>query len=71
MLFNLKDDPEENINIIVQDSKRTERMWTQLEQYLAKLPKPGLAVPAGEPDDQTKETLKKSRLCELATNNTS
>jgi len=58
MLFNLKDDPEENVNIIVQDSKRTERMWTQLEQYLAKLPKPGLAVPAGEPDDQTKEALK-------------
>jgi arylsulfatase A-like enzyme len=58
MLFNLKDDPEENVNIIVQDSKRTERMWAQMEQYLAKLPKPGLAVPAGEPDDQTKEALK-------------
>ena len=58
MLFNLKDDPEENVNIIGQDSKRTEGMMTQLEQYLAKLPKPGLAVPAGEPDDQTKEALK-------------
>jgi len=58
MLFNLKDDPEENVNIIVQDSKRTERMWAQMEQYLAKLPKPGLAVPAGEPDDQTREALK-------------
>ena len=58
MLFNLKDDPEENVNIIVQDSKRTERMWAQMEQYLAKLPKPGLALPAGEPDDQTKEALK-------------
>ena len=31
---------------------------TQLKQYLAKLPKPGPAVPAGEPDDQTKESLK-------------
>ena len=58
MLFNLKDDPEENVNIIGQDSKRTERMMTQLKQYLAKLPKPGPAVPAGEPDDQTKEALK-------------
>jgi arylsulfatase A-like enzyme len=58
MLFNLKDDPGENVNIIVQDSKRTESMWTQLEQYLAKLPKPGPAVPAGELDDQTKEALK-------------
>ena len=70
MLFNLKDDPEENVNIIVQDSKRTERMWTQLEQYLAKLPKPGLAVPAGEPDDQNQGSPQESRLCELATNNT-
>ena len=58
MLFNLKDDPEENVNIIGQDTKRTERMMTQLKQYLAKLPKPGPAVPAGEPDDQTKEALK-------------
>jgi arylsulfatase A-like enzyme len=58
MLFNLKNDPEENVNIIGQDSKRTERMMTQLKQYLAKLPKPGPAVPAGEPDDQTKEALK-------------
>jgi len=58
MLFNLKDDPEEKINIIGQDSKRTEGMMTQLKQYLAKLPKPGLAVPSGEPDDQTKEALK-------------
>ena len=33
-------------------------MMTQLKQYLAKLPKPGLAVPAGEPDNQTKEALK-------------
>ena len=58
MLFNLKDDPEEKINITGQDSKRTEGMMTRLKQYLAKLPKPGLAVPSGEPDDQTKEALK-------------
>jgi hypothetical protein len=58
MLFNLKDDPEENVNIIGQDSKRTEGMMTQLKQYLAKLPNPGLAVPAGELDDQTKEAIK-------------
>ncbi len=58
MLFNLKDDPKENVNIIGQDSKRTEGMMTQMKQYLAKLPKPGPAVPVGEPDDQTKEALK-------------
>ncbi len=58
MLFNLKDDPEEKVNIIDQDSKRTEGMMTHLKQYLAKLPKPGLAVPSEEPDDQTKEALK-------------
>ncbi len=58
MLFNLKNDPEENVNIIGQDSKRAEGMMTRLEQYLAKLPKPGPAVPAGELDDQTKEALK-------------
>jgi len=58
MLFNLKDDPEEKVNIIDEDSKRTEGMMTQLKQYLAKLPKPGLAVPSGEPDGQTKEALK-------------
>ncbi|MBT6046097.1 MAG: sulfatase-like hydrolase/transferase, partial [Candidatus Scalindua sp.] len=58
MLFNLKDDPGENVNIIGQDTMRAERMMTQLKQYLAKLPKPGPAVPSGEPDDQTKEALK-------------
>ncbi len=58
MLFNLKDDPKENVNLATQDNDRTEKMTAQVNRYLATLPKPGPAATAQELDEQTKKALK-------------
>jgi len=58
MLFNLKDDPAENINIFSWETDRAGRMMGQLHHYLANLPKPGISGPAKELDKQTKEALR-------------
>jgi arylsulfatase A-like enzyme len=58
MLFNLKDDPKENRNLISQDSERADMMMERLDHYLAALPGPGPSLPTKKLDKQTKEALK-------------
>ena len=58
LLFNLKEDPVEKFNLIDYESARAERMMAKLNQHLASLPKPGIAGPRQELDNETKEALK-------------
>jgi arylsulfatase A-like enzyme len=58
LLFNLKDDPHEQNNLIARDPVRMKAMLSELELYLAQLPGPGPATPATEVDKSTLEALK-------------
>ena len=58
MLFNLKNDPGEKLNLLEKEPDRTDRMMAALNCYLAKLPAPGPASPAGALDEETKKALK-------------
>jgi arylsulfatase A-like enzyme len=57
MLFNLKDDPGESVNLIHSIPKRAETMAAQLDQYVVGLPKPGLATPTQQLDESTRKAL--------------
>ncbi len=58
LLFNLKDDPGENTNLIVRQPQQAAMMVKRLGSYLASLPKPGAAGPVQEIDQQTRDALK-------------
>jgi arylsulfatase A-like enzyme len=58
MLFNLKYDPNENVNIVRRDHQQAGMMMAQMEAYLKTLPKPGTPAPAQELDEDTKKALK-------------
>lgn len=58
MLFDCRNDPFENINLIWQHPQQAQRMEARLNNYLMKLPAPGPAQPARELDSDTKKALK-------------
>jgi len=58
LLFNLKDDPNEEKNLITLDPNRMQNMLSNLNRYLAKLPAPGPASATGEIDKKTLNALK-------------
>ncbi len=58
LLFNLKDDPGENTNLIERQPQQAVMMVKQLGGFLASLPKPGTAGPIQEIDQQTRDALK-------------
>ena len=57
LLFNLKDDPGEEINLSGQQPQRVIQMTSELNQYIAQMPPPGPAASAQQLDDQTKKAL--------------
>jgi len=58
LLFNLKNDPAERINLAAKNPQLTRTMMNNLLQYMADLPKPRPAGPMQVIDDTTKEALK-------------
>jgi arylsulfatase A-like enzyme len=58
LLFNLKNDPREEKNLLTRDPNRTKNMVSALNRYLAKLPTPGPTSAAGEIDKNTLNALK-------------
>ncbi len=58
LLFNLKDDPGETVNLIERDRKKAQAMGSSMEKLLASLPKPTSAGPRQKIDGQTREALK-------------
>jgi hypothetical protein len=58
LLFNLKDDPGETVNLITRDGERAQAMEASMEALLASLPKPAATGPRQEIDEHTRETLK-------------
>jgi arylsulfatase A-like enzyme len=57
-LFNLKNDPHENDNLVSLKPNRVKKMLTELNKYLGRLPKPGPPDNVERLDEQTKEALK-------------
>ena len=57
-LYNLKDDPREERNLITRESERAKKMETYLLKYLASLPSPGAAGQPTPIDDETLRALK-------------
>jgi arylsulfatase A-like enzyme len=58
LLFNLTDDPAESVNLAALQPQQAARMLSKMNQYLANLPRPGLASPPQELDESTKKALK-------------
>jgi arylsulfatase A-like enzyme len=58
MLFNLKDDPSENNNLIKQDVGHAKSLEDDLKNYLSGLPNPGQAGTLQKVDNDTQEALK-------------
>jgi arylsulfatase A-like enzyme len=58
LLFNLKDDPRENKNLVNDKPGLAKRMMSDLNQYLEKLPEPGPASEAQDLDEDTKKALR-------------
>jgi arylsulfatase A-like enzyme len=58
VLFNLRNDPGESDNLVLQLSEKAARMLLTMNEYLTKLPKPGPPAPAQEVDESTKRALK-------------
>jgi arylsulfatase A-like enzyme len=58
LFFHLIDDPGESVNLAAEQPQQAEHLLSKLNQYLAKLPKPGPALPAQQLDESTKKALK-------------
>jgi len=56
-LFNLRNDPTEQLNLIEKKPQLAARMLSNMEQYLEALPKPKRDFAEQEIDEQTKKTL--------------
>ncbi|MBU2529532.1 MAG: hypothetical protein KKD35_00705, partial [Elusimicrobia bacterium] len=57
-LFNLKSDPKEKWNLAALEPERLKHMMSDLNRYIAKLPKPRLANTVKELDEDTKKALR-------------
>jgi arylsulfatase A-like enzyme len=57
-LFNLKNDPREEKNLVDLDAERKKRMMSDIDRYLAKLPRPGPVSASQGVDEDTKNALK-------------
>ncbi len=58
MLFDIKNDPQEQKNFAAVNPERKNKMLSDLNRYLAKLPEPGPATDGKELDENTKKALK-------------
>ncbi len=58
LLFNLKNNPEENKNLFRRNKYKVNIMLARLDKYISALPKPGPADPAKEIDQETMKALK-------------
>ena len=58
MLFNLKEDPAENNNLIKSNLEQVKSLRDDLENYIAGLPKPRQAGGLQHVDKDTQEALK-------------
>jgi arylsulfatase A-like enzyme len=56
-LFNLRDDPEESLDLAPDIPHRAEKMSARLEAYLASLPGPAPDSASGEVDEETRRAL--------------
>jgi len=57
-LFQLRDDPHEEANLIGREPERAQKMSSYLLKYLASLPSPGAAGPPTPVDEETLRALK-------------
>lgn len=58
MLFNIEEDPAESVNLLKRYPDRAKAMESEMNEFIATLPKPGPPVPVQKIDKNTKETLK-------------
>ncbi|MBU0756174.1 MAG: hypothetical protein KJ645_13610, partial [Planctomycetes bacterium] len=57
-LFNIKEDPQELINLYEDKAEMAEQMMMELNQYIIQLPEPGPIDPSRHIDKETIQTLK-------------
>jgi arylsulfatase A-like enzyme len=58
LFFHLGDDPGESVSLAAERPQQAAHLLSKMNQYLAKLPKPGPTLPVQQLDESTKKTLK-------------